>query len=305
MSKYKTTFLASAAVIAIATATVAGAADLGPPLVKAPPPPAPVFSWTGCYGGAHVGWGWGQSTFTDHSVSNVFAKVPGGSGTFIGTNLIASFPNTGRSASVNQSGAVFGGQLGCDYQFGGGPATGIVVGISGSAAGADINGTNLDPNYLPYHEDFPPFKQGSASGLITSQNDFLADISGRLGLTWSHALFYVKGGIAWTHDKYTADTFSGFSRVPFDHVDAASAFVASSTVTGGLFGAGIEWAITPNWSAFAEYDHYFFPTKTLDFTANGFGAFAPLSYSALVDVGQRIDTVKVGVNYRFSYGSAW
>jgi opacity protein-like surface antigen len=51
-----------ASVATVALIGTASAADLGvrkaPPM--APPTPAP-FSWTGCFIGAHGGWGWGRN----------------------------------------------------------------------------------------------------------------------------------------------------------------------------------------------------------------------------------------------------
>lgn len=52
----KKLLLATAAVFALA-AGPASAADLAKPVYKAAPPPAPVYSWTGCYVGAGGGYG--------------------------------------------------------------------------------------------------------------------------------------------------------------------------------------------------------------------------------------------------------
>jgi outer membrane immunogenic protein len=292
--------LASVSALAVAAAGAASAADMA---VKAPPPSPPppaAFSWTGCYGGAHVGWGWGKSQFTDHSYSNIQVGHSGNHYYITSSaGLISSSQgeNGLATASVTQSGAIFGGQVGCDYQFGGGSGTNWVVGISGSVAGADINGSDLDPYYLPFRISG---NNSGASGMISANTDFLADVSGRLGFTWGQALIYGKGGFAWAHNKYVADTNSGYDNIGFNHIDATSAFTASDSVTGAVAGAGVEWAFLQNWSVFAEYDHYFFGTKTLDFTGRGF-YFVPLTFSALVDVKQDIDTVKVGLNYRFHY----
>ncbi len=307
--------LASVSAVAIAAASVANAANFGPP-TKAPPmaAPAPAFSWTGCYAGAQVGWGWGHSTFTDHPTtasSGYYGNVQGRllpSGTFrpLGSGLIGPGTLPASSASVNQSGGLFGGQLGCDYQFGSVPGmpgdSHFVIGVSGSAAGAAINGTAVDPNSYGFTSNYKAVSN-NPTGVMTADTDFLADISGRLGVTWGQALFYAKGGVAWENSKFTADTWDGVSISRGYHVDISSAFSAANTVTGALVGAGIEWAFAPNWSAFAEYNHYFLPTRTLTFTAQGVDARAHSSeaFQAAVDVAQSIDTVKVGVNYRFHY----
>ncbi len=86
--------LIGTAVALVAFTQIASAADIAakaPPTVEAPP--APVFSWTGCYIGANFGYGWGRNHVTD------FISDPGfdvGSNT--GTGLLG------------------GGQTGCDYE---------------------------------------------------------------------------------------------------------------------------------------------------------------------------------------------
>jgi outer membrane immunogenic protein len=250
-------------------ASAAGAADMGAPVYKTPPaPPAPVQSWTGCYGGGHLGWGVGRSQFTDSSPAN----VAGAAGGLIDTLALQ------RTASDDESGGLLGGQVGCDYQFGN--FYNIVIGLSGSAAGADINGTAQDP-----------FVAVGPGGLLTAKTDFLADFSGRLGLSWNQFLLYGKGGIAWSHNRYIADTCAcGFAGV--------TAFSAENTANGAVAGGGVEWQFAQNWSAFVQYDHYFFKTETVAFKASGsFGG--PLAGN--VNVKPEFDAVKVGMNYRFHY----
>src|SRR5437016_5829788 len=205
-----TTLLAGVATGALAIAAPASAADLRMPVKAAPiAAPAPYFSWTGCYIGTHVGWGWGKKEFSNGRSSDGTAS---------------SF-----NGSVDTSGAIFGGQLGCNYQFQGN----WVLGIDGSVSGADING----------------FDQAqSSSSVIHVKNDFLASVTGRIGWNgWNPAvLFYFKGGVAWSHDRYQweAEAFGQQDR------------------TGWTVGVGAEWAFAPSWSAFVEWDHYDFGNKS-------------------------------------------
>jgi len=61
--------LASVGLVSLMATSSASAADIA--LLKAPP--APVWSWSGLYLGAHAGYGWGHDPFTD----TVFAgKAP-------------------------------------------------------------------------------------------------------------------------------------------------------------------------------------------------------------------------------------
>src|SRR5262249_46815256 len=195
------------------------AADLARPVYKAPPP-VPVFSWTGCFVGAHGGWGWGKK-----EVSEVFT----------------SSTTSSRSTTLDTSGALFGGQVGCDYQFSGN----WVVGIQGDFAGtrltalerltADLFGNN-----------------NSTTGFYHVRTEWLASITGRLGFTgWlgPQTLIYIRGGAAWVRDKWQIDSEGAHSqfRVDFDQ-----------TRSGWTIGGGLEYAITDRWRVFGEYNHYDF-----------------------------------------------
>ena len=94
------------AFVAFLSVVSASAADLRP-VYKAPAylDPAPIFSWTGFYIGAHAGYGWSRLS---------------GSGTF----------GTG---SADLKGFLAGGQIGYNYQFGQ-----YVVGIEGEYSWADV-----------------------------------------------------------------------------------------------------------------------------------------------------------------------
>src|SRR5437899_11163399 len=119
----KKILLGSVATGALVAAGSASAADLGPrPAYKAPPmvAPVPAFSWTGCFVGAHGGWGWGKKDVTE--VARSGTSGVGGVGT--------------ASAGIDTSGGIFGGQIGCDYQFAGN----FVIGIQGDFAGARMTG---------------------------------------------------------------------------------------------------------------------------------------------------------------------
>jgi outer membrane immunogenic protein len=241
----KTTLLAGVAAGALAIAAPASAADLRMPVKAAPiAARAPYFSWTGCYIGAHVGWGWGRKEFSNGRSSDGTAN---------------SF-----DGNVDTSGAIFGGQLGCNYQFQGN----WVLGIDGAVSGADING----------------FDQAqSDSSVIHVKNDFLASVTGRIGWNgWNPAvLFYFKGGVAWAHDRYSweGEVFGQQDR------------------TGWTVGLGAEWAFAPSWSAFVEWDHYDFGTDRARICDS---PVCDPSGTLFVDVKQRIETVKIGLNYRFS-----
>src|SRR5207247_8518902 len=93
----KKLFLATTAFVVLAAAS-AGAADMyarPAPAYTPAPAPAPLYTWTGLYWGANVGYSWGQSKF-DATLTGV--------GTL--------------SRSTNLDGAIGGAQFGYNYQFG-------------------------------------------------------------------------------------------------------------------------------------------------------------------------------------------
>src|SRR5215475_8618545 len=74
----KKLFLGSVALVALGLAAPAAfAADRGVPAYAPPPPPAPVYTWTGCYVGANAGNSSGRS---EHSTvgNSLLTTQPGG-----------------------------------------------------------------------------------------------------------------------------------------------------------------------------------------------------------------------------------
>ncbi len=189
-------------------------------------------------------------------------------GCYIGGNIGGGFGHTditgqGRipSASVgtDTSGFIGGGQVGCNYQF----TPNWVVGAEGMFDFGDIKGSQ-DSGV-----------RGELS-TINSQTDWLTSATGRLGYSWDRWMLYAKGGAAWAHDNY----------VTFNAGDIETRF-------GWTVGAGVEWAFWNGWSARLEYNYYDFGTETFSFADSVTGRLAPF------DVNNTINTVTIGVNYRF------
>jgi outer membrane immunogenic protein len=97
-------------------------------------------------------------------------------------------------------------------------------------------------------------------------------------------LLYGTGGLGYANTRFSALTVVG----------GLPALGATGSYTtdrwGYAAGAGIEYGFTPNWSAKLEYMHYGFGTVT-----------APVGTldSNPVATRLRVDTVKVGINYRW------
>ncbi len=264
----KKVLLAGVSGVALMAVVPAHAADLGRPVYKSPPAyvpvPVPVFSWTGCYIGGHVGWGWGRDEVSIPNLGET-TGVPVLEGVSLG-------PVTG-----DTSGFLGGGQVGCNYQF----VPNWLIGIEGEGSAADIKG-DVNESFSFVNPFTGP---ETVTGTAHAQTDWIASVTGRVGLTWDRVLFYAKGGAAWAGDKYSAD-LPAFS----EHIE--------TTVTrpGWTVGGGIEWAFWDNWSAKVEYDFYDFGLNhlTLPGTIAGVPEVVPG-----VDIKEKISAVKFGVNYRF------
>jgi len=247
----KTILLMTVSFAALATAPALAADFAARPYTKAPAPMmAPLPSWAGFYIGANGGADWSRNCWNLTRVNG----VPGG-------------PLTEGCHSATSG--VAGGQLGYRWQ-----ANNWVFGLE-----AQGDWTNL--------------KASNISAVATTANnntktDAIGLFTGQVGYAWSTVLWYVKGGAALTHNKYTstANATSAFATgTVFDS--------ASETRWGGTVGTGIEGAFAPGWSVAAEYDHLFMGRRDINFAAT------PLALSRTDSIKQDVDMATVRVNYRF------
>ena len=249
--------------LAVAAMTMAGPALAADIPVKAPAPFVERFSWTGCYLGGHVGGAFAHKDITDpvQLVQDSFL-FPGAT---TGVTTVNPSP----------SGAVIGGQIGCDYQF----ASNFVIGVEGSASGSTMRSSQNA--VLPLGN--PDI------ALVQANTDFLASLTGRIGYAFDNVLLYARGGAALAGDKFeVSGTFTG---LPYD-------FTGLDNRYGWVVGGGVDWAFTPHWSVNFEYDYYQFGhgSVTMIDGINGF--------SGLVDVRQNVQVAKVGVNFHV-WGPGW
>jgi len=238
--------IASFAVVAFATliGTPALAADMA---LKAPPPPAPIFSWTGFYVGAHGGADWFHK---DWFVPATPLDLASGC-SIVGCNFSAG--------SHNASSWLAGVQAGFNYQI-----NWAVVGVEAQASWTNLHGSNLD---VP-----------SVILVDNSKTDNLGTIAGRFGVAVNQSLLYVKGGGAWAHDKFSVTAAPGSAI-------CGGGLCQSVTDTrwGWMAGLGWEYAFTNNWSAKLEYDHLGFGRKRE--TVQGvFASSGPFDYDILQTV---------------------
>ncbi len=249
MTSSKPVLSAAAAIGAIISVSAASAADFGAvPYAKAPPLVAvnPVISWAGFYAGLNAGGVWAHSDITD--INGYAAAAP---------------PAT--VTSINTNGFLAGGQAGYNWQ-----ASSFLFGLEADGGYMDLGGTT-------------PLT-GTASGTrVGLRSGAYIDFTGRLGITYDRALFYVKGGYALLDDASSFSTVTG----------SFSSLTRHSTDSGYTIGAGAEYKFAPNWSAKVEYLHYDFGNVL------GYTVFSAGGAPFLFNQNLRIDTVKAGVNYSF------
>jgi len=251
--------IATAAVALLATTVAGAAADMSMPL-KAPP--VPYFTWDGFYLGVNVGYGWGDNQWTSQGAF----ELPG--------VTVTNFdPGTNH---------VLGGvQAGANYQFGtwvaGIEADVMALGAKESATGNIFIGGVAAPGI-------------TVTG--TSQDDWLALFTGRLGWAWDRALLYVKGGVA---AGQTKDNFSLFAAgAPGTFIDFGT---KTNVLVGGTIGAGIEYAFAPHWTAKIEYNYVDLGSNTENFNIVTGGVGGTLTFRE--DIEHKINILKFGANYKF------
>lgn len=261
MNKLSTLLCAAAAVAAISAP--AAAADMRMP-VKALPPVAPIFSWTGFYIGVNGGGAFG----TDHDVvvSETRFGVLAPQGTW---------PGVGTFGSLQPVGGFGGGQIGYNYQV-----QNWVWGIEADFQGASIkDSTSATLAYISFPNTIT----------VASQNkiNWFGTVRGRVGVAFDRVLLYATGGLAYGENTYTlamTDTF-GF----------AAAGSQKNTRAGWVAGAGVEWAFAPNWSLKGEYQYIDLGRRTLTLPEAGPLAGFAISSSIKTD----FHTGRLGINYRF------
>jgi outer membrane immunogenic protein len=226
---------------------------------KAPSYAAP-FSWTGFYIGAHVGWGWGWG----------WGTVKWSDACPLDSHHACIITEPGPAGRYSLNGFLGGGQLGYNLQSGW-----AVFGVDADAGWTDI--------------------KGSGSCVLgrkcSSKIDALGTITGRFGGAVDHALVYLKGGGAWVHEKHTVTDGSN-SVGDNDSGDVVIQYISDSssqTRWGWTVGAGVEYAFTSHWSGKLEYNFLDFGKDTIVLPKNSFQS----------DLRQTIQTVKLGINYRF------
>jgi outer membrane immunogenic protein len=203
----------------------------------------------------------GPALAADLSVAPIYKAPPmvptayNWSGFYLGANGGGGWgtSNWDSAGSFNVSGGVIGGTAGVNWQTGH-----AVLGLEGDVDWSSLHGstTTLCP-----------------AGCNTN-NDWLATVRGRAGYAFDRFLPYVTGGLAVGDIRASTPGFAG----------------ASQTNAGWTVGGGLEFALTNNWTAKAEYLHVDLGNLNCGFSCG----VAPGN-----NVSVRSDVVRGGLNYRF------
>ncbi len=229
---------------------------------KPNPPPAPVAPYS--WTGFYIGIHGGGAWFDKDWF---YPCTP--------TNLLIPLPCDLSQGGHTGASWLAGGQIGFNYQVGQ-----WVWGMEAQFSATQIKGDNLDIA-------FPTQER------LHSRTDFIGTVAARLGLAWDRVLLYAKGGFAWVHDDYW------LTLAPQQILAGSTFATADETRWGWMVGAGIEYAFAQNWSVKLEYNYLDLGTKRIAFTSTG---VVPTQPPFDEDIEQRIQVVKVGLNYRFNWG---
>lgn len=210
--------------------------------------------WTGVYIGAHVGGAFGDTDYTNISdTSGVMDLDPG------------------ETITLEPDGVLGGAQIGYNHQW-----TNFLFGIEVSGSGLDFDDTAPNP--------FP----GGTEEFVTTEIEWLATATARLGWAWQDSLLYVKGG-------YATGNVNASHVDPSGAVDASiDSYSTDETHGGWIAGAGIEhqigervsFGVEYNYIDLGEQDHTGVTVTSLDTAVNN------------IDV--QLHTVTARLNYHFN-----
>jgi outer membrane immunogenic protein len=194
------------------------------------------------------------------------APIYNWSGFYVGGHLGGGFANsswsdpfTGANDTFNKWGFLGGGQVGANIQF-----NALVLGVEGDFSWTGLKGTGTD----------------SIGNSIATNTNWTSTVTGRAGVAFDRLLVYGKGGVAFAQDNSSLTDLGGNN--------SSTTFVR----TGWTAGAGLEYGITPNWSAKIEYDYLGFGSKALNFST-------PLQPAYTTNANLNVQEIKAGVNFRF------
>jgi outer membrane immunogenic protein len=267
------------------------------PVKAPPPPPAPVYNWTGFYVGGNVGYGWGSAS-SDVNYFQPFAP-----------DIFALRING--SDTVHMNGVIGGVQAGYNLQSGN-----YLFGIETDFQGSGQSGTSN------FNIAFNNGNPSNASISLKERMPWFGTVRGRVGYVANQWLLYATGGLAYGRiEGNSSATAPGFfdgipgsgpcPGLPFGGLCPVwSSSGGDVTRVGWTVGGGAELALGGNWTA--KFEYLFVDLGSFDTTFTGlpgcFGGpvlgFAECNPYTAAGTGTIHSTitdniVRVGLNYQF------
>jgi outer membrane immunogenic protein len=248
--------IAAAGLVALATPAFAADMATAPAYTKAPAmAPVALYNWSGIYVGGNVGY----SNTNDH------------------WRYANPIPATIVPFDVNNSGAIYGAQLGAQYQW-----NQVVVGIEYAYSGFGNNSGS----------------RGGCGNAVLAANtcivnsNSLQTLGGKLGWAgWNNWLVYASGGYAQT--RISSNVL--LTGAPFD-------FSNRQTQNGSYAGVGVDYVLWKGGFADlivgAEYQHIWINTN---FHASSADGFAPLGINGR-NIGADEDLIRAKMSVKFNWG---
>ena len=179
-------------------------------------------------------------------------------------------------AGTWSDGGIFGGQIGCNYQI-----DHLVVGVEGEGAwsGVSSSQTALGPG------------PGALPTTINFKNEWTGDVAARFGLAYDRFFIYEKIGVMWADHRVNATS--------------PTAMVTGSETMPALFwGLGLEYGLTPQWTAKVETDFAYFGATNMNQACTavavaGCGGPGLAPGAGIISENSIAIFTKIGVNYRF------
>jgi opacity protein-like surface antigen len=236
--------------------------------VKAPPLVVP--TWTGCYVGATLGGALEHVTYTG---------TPGG----LIDPVTAANLATVSTGSTNTATPIAGGEGGCNWQ-----AQEFVLGVE-----SDLNGFGKTQVTGTASIATPAFTSLTANS--TASSNWLLTLRPRLGVANGHWLIFATAGLALCNFNFSQSVFASDIAVlgPLGIPPLSQSGSFNTTVTGGVVGGGIEYALSKNWSVKSEYLYVDFASRSMT-ESNVVLPFTETSRDKL-----SMSIARAGANYHF------
>ena len=170
-----------------------------------------------------------------------------------------SDPAFGTGSRFDTSGGLFGGQFGYNWRTGA-----LVLGLE-----TDLDWTNIGGSLA----GIGGVCGAAGGGQCRTEQDWFGTTRGRVGYAFGKWLPYITGGVAYGNIKTVQPSGS-----------------SSKVNAGWAAGAGVEYALNPNWSAKVEYLHLDLGTATF---------FDAASKADALKAPVTDDLVRAGINYHW------